>query len=56
MHLCLCVLMLLVCCSTFAHGRGLQDVAYASINHEFGSVELHHAALCLIVQSNWKIC
>ena len=38
--------------STFAHGRGLEDVADPSVHHELGSVELHHPALCLVVQSD----
>lgn len=46
---CICA-----CCSTFTHGRGLEDVANTSIHHELGSVELHHPALCLVVQSDWK--
>lgn len=51
-YLCLFVCMQSVCCSTFTHGRGLEDVASTSIHHELGSVELHHPALCLVVQSN----
>lgn len=35
--------------STFAHWWRLKDIATASIYHEFGSVELHHPALGLVV-------
>lgn len=37
---------------TFTHGRRLEDIAHTPIHHELGSVELHHPALCLVIQSN----
>lgn len=47
--LCVCSL---VCCGTFTHGRRFEDIANTSIHHELGSVELHHSALCLVIQSD----
>lgn len=54
LFVCLFVCIRSVGCLTFTHGRGLEDVTNTSIHHELGSIELHHPALCLVVQSNWK--
>lgn len=39
-------------CITFTHGWRLEDIADTPIQHELGSVELHHPPLCLVIQSN----